>query len=380
MILVGCQGPSGGPQDKPIATKAEKETSVSAKVIRENGNARIDGVPTLGWGRGIGCTYAGAVQAALAVTEHPVDYADIMGFSGLAFRVRWWNSSTDPGNRGWCPSTPVGEFPEEVEATQRCVGWRFRIVSRMDKEKDPHMEDQVAAIVASIDAGRPVVAYPTTENLDMGVIYGYQDRGKSWVLRDYFAKDGTTLVPAEKLGPMIFILDKFAPPIPRRQAIREALELAVKHWTRGRGPTEKHNYLYGRAALEQWSRDIALADDPNAKMTEKELGNLLFLGWWNYSQWADAREAAVRFLDRSGGDVGGPAGEAIRRAARQYEQEAALLSSVTGNKDAFLGPWSGKKPADWTGEVRKREREILAEAARIESAAVEEIRKALAGM
>jgi hypothetical protein len=115
-------------------------------------------------------------------------------------------------------------------------------------------------------------------------------------------------------------------------------------------------------------------------MTEKELGNLLFLGWWNYSQWADAREAAVRFLDRSGGDVGGPAGEAIRRAARQYEQEAALLSSVTGNKDAFLGPWSGKKPADWTGEVRKREREILAEAARIESAAVEEIRKALAGM
>ena len=33
-------------------------------------------------------TYVGALEAALAVTEHPYDYTYLMGVSGLAFRTR----------------------------------------------------------------------------------------------------------------------------------------------------------------------------------------------------------------------------------------------------------------------------------------------------
>ena len=137
------------------------------------------------------------------------------------------------------------------------------------------------------------------------------------------------------------------------------------------------NRLVGKAALEQWSRDIGLADDPAAGLTPKEREGLFFLGWWNFGQWADARAAAVRFLARAGEDLGGDVRAALKRAADQYRQQAELLASCIGRQDAFFGPWTGKKIEDWTPEVRKREREILAEAVRFETAAVAEIQKAL---
>ncbi|MCJ7822309.1 MAG: sigma-70 family RNA polymerase sigma factor, partial [Armatimonadetes bacterium] len=50
----------------------------------------LDGVPTLAWGRGRECTFAGALEAALATTDHPYTYTDLLGFTGLALRTRWF--------------------------------------------------------------------------------------------------------------------------------------------------------------------------------------------------------------------------------------------------------------------------------------------------
>ena len=354
---------------------AEETRDMATKVKREGGKVWIEGVPELHWGKGTECTYAGAVAAALAVTEHPVPYEDIVGFSGLAFRLRWWFSDTERGKRGWCPSTPVGEFPEEVEASQERTGWRFLIDSRMDREKDPHMEDRAKDIAVSIEAGKPVPAYVSSQNLNVGVIYGYQDGGKKWLMRDYFAKDGTTVVPIEKLGPMIFILREFKPTMPRREAVEESLKMAVKHWTRGKSPNGK--YLYGKAALEQWAKDLSLPDDATADLSSQEKGALFFATWWVFSQWHDAREAAVKFLDMAAEKAEGKAGEALKRAKKLYEGEVKLLVSSGQGRDAFLGPWNAGKVENWTPELRKREQEILAAAARLEAAAVAEIEKAV---
>jgi hypothetical protein len=353
-----------------------KENPV-AQVKRDAGRVWVEGVPELRWGADRECTYAGALAAALSVTAHPVSYDDIMGLSGLAFRVRWWLSPTEPGERGWCPSTPVGEFPEEVAATQKRTGWLLFTEARMDRQKDPHMEDVAPMIRAAIETGWPVAAYPTPENLDVGVIYGYQDGGRTWLLRDYFAKDGTTLVAMEKLGPMILIPREFRPAMPRRQALIECLKMGVANWSRGKGPGRKGPYLYGKPALEQWGRDIALADDPAARLSPTERQGLYFLDWWNFSQWADARGAAARFLVRAGEEFGGQVQAVLKRAAERYGQEASLLGSCFRNKDAFLGPWAAKKIDDWTPEVRKREREVLAEAIRLEAAAMAEVEAAL---
>lgn len=337
-----------------------------AQVKREAGKCWIEGVPVLRWGAGKECTCAGALEAALSVTAHPVSYEEIMGLSGLAFRVRW-GAAGKLGKYGWCPSTPVGEFPEEIEATQARTGWRFDVDARMDREKDPHMEDRAADIRAAIESGIPVPAYPTSSNLNMGVIFGYQDEGKTWLVRDYFAKDGTTLVPIEKLGPMI-IIPREHKPVARREAVLAALKTAVTHWGRGSGPEPKCSYLYGEAALAQWARDLALPDTPGG-LTEKETKELFFLNWWNFSQWTDARQAAAKFLANAAKELGGHAGAELRCPAWGCNAESEDLGSVYASKDAFLGPWSGKGIKDWTAEVRKRERELLQQAAMLEQGA-----------
>jgi hypothetical protein len=71
----------------------------------------LEGVPALSWDSGKLCTFIGALEAALAVTEHPHSYTDLMGWSGLAFRIGWYRG--DDGSLG-CPSAAVGEFPEEM--------------------------------------------------------------------------------------------------------------------------------------------------------------------------------------------------------------------------------------------------------------------------
>ncbi len=77
---------------------------MSGTVSRENGKTRIEGIPELGWGKNRECTFAGAMEAALLVTDRPTSYNDIMGYTGLAFRVRWYHGKS--GDR-WCPSSPV---------------------------------------------------------------------------------------------------------------------------------------------------------------------------------------------------------------------------------------------------------------------------------
>ena len=49
----------------------------------------LDGVPTLSWEKDGQTTYCGALAAALSTTDYPYSYVDLMGLSGLAFRIMW---------------------------------------------------------------------------------------------------------------------------------------------------------------------------------------------------------------------------------------------------------------------------------------------------
>ncbi|MAF11821.1 hypothetical protein CMK11_15345 [Candidatus Poribacteria bacterium] len=77
----------------PLATRAENERTntmtplSTATVSHEGDTALIQGLPKFGFPAKMS-TYVGALEAALAVTEHPYDYTHLMGVSGLAFRTR----------------------------------------------------------------------------------------------------------------------------------------------------------------------------------------------------------------------------------------------------------------------------------------------------
>ena len=173
---------------------------MATSVKREGGKVWIEGVPTLSWIKDGECTYAGALAAALAATEYAYSYSEIMGFSGLAFRTRWYQNDT---GAAWCPSSPVGEFPEPMAATEQATGWRFRGVVRLGL-KEPHMEQFAPDIVAAIDSGRPVLAYEP--GLNMAVIYGYEGGGETVLLRDYSTGETPLELPTAKLGAMLIFL------------------------------------------------------------------------------------------------------------------------------------------------------------------------------
>jgi len=320
-------------------------TNLDTNVRHEGDTVWIEGVPALGWNKNQ-CTYAGALEAALAVTERPVSYTQIMGVTGLAFRTRWFQGRI---GQKWCPSSPVGEFPDEIAATQKATGWPMQVICVPD---DPKMERFAPQIVASIDAGRPVPAYEPGLNMD--TIYGYRDGGNTVLLKDYFK--GDIEMPVEKLGWMLLILQDPVQPLSKRDAFLQGLRIAVRNWRREPAPSEKGEYLYGDAALARWAEDLGKIDTLNAADRE----NLLFVSKWCFVSMLDARAEAARFLEQNANELGDNAKTAIQRAAEFYRQEANLLRNVV----------QGNQSDD-------RKREFLAEARTIEAAAIAEIEKAL---
>ncbi|MGD8240380.1 MAG: hypothetical protein PVH68_17630, partial [Armatimonadota bacterium] len=347
-----------------------------ASLRREDGKVWIEGVPTLTWGESSDITFVGAMEAALAATEHPYTADQIMGYSGLAFRVRWTPDGAT-GGKGWCPSIAVGEFPEHQQAVASATGWRFDIVDEMADEGNPRMGRYADRIAAGIESGFPVVGYPDTSDLNVAVAYGYQGEGteRKFLWRTYWSGDSAKEVPAAQIGPWVMIPVEFGgAPDPRRRLL-DTLAIAVHNWRREESQSlNGYRYAWGEVALKAWREDVRRA----AEFTEEQRRGLFFVHWWNFEAWQDARTRAAAFLEDEADTLSPEGRDAVLRAAELYAKEGALLQSQIGKAEAFLGPWTGKDFEDWTPAVREQEQEILSETLRLEREAIGALEEALA--
>lgn len=333
-----------------------------AVLRREDGKVWIRGVPPLAWGRGKECTFAGALEAATKVTDRPCTYADLMGLSALAFRVRWSNAET---KTKWCPSCAVGEMPDEQAALAKLTGWRLPTDWIDAKGRDN--EKLRKKLVASIDAGRAVLAYPPAWN--MGVVYGYEDGGKVLLVRDYDQGEEDYRLPVEQLGPMhVYLGDPVQPPA-LRDCLREALQMGVQNWRRQKhdGGLKDREYWYGDAAFAAWIGDLRSFGKLDAKAQDALRG----LDGWNYVSLHDARRAAVQFLKDWARIMDGEARKALERAAELYDKEAEALKGLVEDKD------KPAKQRDGSQAAREKEIAVLREARKLDAAAIAEIEKAL---
>ncbi|MFO7956157.1 MAG: M56 family metallopeptidase [Candidatus Brocadiia bacterium] len=365
------------PKDATEKTQGAKMSEdAPGTVKREDGKFRVEGVPTMEWGRSCDTTFAGAMEAALAVTDHPYTATQIMGYSGLAFRVRW-AGEPDQGEKTWCGSIPVGEFFETQAAVAEATGWRFRVIDEMANEQDPRMGRYADDIAAAIGSGLPVVGYPTKDDLNVAVAYGCEGEGadRKFLWRTYWSGSEPKVVPAEDVGPWVMIPAEFSGQPDARQRLLDSLSISVRNWHRVRSlHPNGYPYAWGEAALQAWREDIRTADE----LSEERRKELFFANWWNYEIWQDARARAAAFLKDEAPLLAPEARDAVLRAAELYEQEAQLLQAQLGKAEAFLGPWSGKAVDDWTPQVRKREEDILSETRELEARAIAEIQAALA--
>ncbi len=328
----------------------------------------LESVPVLAWGADKDCTFIGALEAALAVTDHPWSYTDLMGVSGLAFRVRWYQ-----GKQGhvWCGSSAVGEQPDEMEAVQRATGWRLRLVNHLDESPAPDTSQYVPDIMASLDAGLPVLAYP--EHYDMALIYAYTDEGRTLLLRDYYSGENVLRIAAEKLGPFLVFVDRHATPQPPREALLGALTMALHNWRRQVLDWGAGVYRYGEACYPAWVSDINQCDE----LTDDERQNLFSTATWNLAGLVGARLAAESYLKAHADLLDGEGREAVRRAAGHYGALNAYLRETLAKENALPGMWSCGSAENWTPEAREGDRQILARCAELDEAAVSELERAL---
>jgi len=336
-------------------------------IINEAGKIYIEAVPQLAWGKGKECTFIGALESALAVTPTPNSYENLMGWSALAFRSRWYHGDT---GRRWCPSSPVGEFPEELAALRRATGLELPMASRLE-QPNATMEDFAIRIAMEIRAGRPLLAYEP--QLNMGVIFGFEDEGLILLMRDYMTDDPVLRLPIEKLGPFICFLGRREAPLSPQAALLEGVRLGVENWHRGSTPAELGRYWLGRAALVKWRDDL----HRTVELPPMSLKLLFFVNWWTFDGLADARSAAERFLRNNEAHLAGSARRHLLAAAALFAEEAQLFRHTLKDKQAFLGPWSNQGMEQWTDATRERETAILNRALAVEADAMGELENLL---
>ncbi len=314
-------------------------------IINEAGKIYIEAVPQLAWGKGKECTFIGALESALAVTATPHTYENLMGWSTLAFRMRWYQGDT---GRRWCPSSPVGESAEEIEMLRRAIGWDLSVESSL-QNGTATPGDFAAAIAREIRSGRPLLAYEP--QLNVAVVFGFEDEARTLLLRDYMTDEPMARLPIEKLGSFLCFLGQQHGALNPREALFAALERGVENWHRTHAATTDGRYWYGRAALLKWREDLQHAEQSDAEGRKL----LFFVNWWVLDSLADSRAAASRFLRRNSEYCIGRQHRHLLQAADLFEEEARMLRHTIAEKQAFLGPWTGKGLEQWTTAVRDRE-------------------------
>jgi len=311
----------------------------------------LEGVPPLGWGKNIECTFFGALDATLRFLGEPVDYVYLMGVSAAAFRLRFHQPD-------WCPSSPDAALDETYgQQALKSIGYSGQFIST-----ETASQEEINRITREeIMKGIPVVSIDLVRVPDWGVVTGYQ--GSTFLCRSYY-DEGNEYSAAEKEPWAILKLEKIRSKPDRLESIRQSFKLAVELANK----KQIDHYANGLAAFDAWIRDLE-----NEAMFRK-LDEATFRRYWHVNGWVydslfDARLAAAKYLQRVEKESSGNEREAISEAARRFD---GVKTALFDNWIYFTLPhWVNKKEAktwtpkgtintdNWGEEMRKKGAETL---------------------
>ncbi len=141
-----------------------------ATVRNKGGKVYIEGVRKVSWDAGEMCEFASSLLSAMRSLGEPVAYPYIMGTSGVAFRFTLTPGECEFGDYSIRNVSPDPHEP--VRRAFRALGYDCILHNKGAKAAD------TARIMASIDRGVPVLAYPVVGPSDCCIVTGYDDRGE----------------------------------------------------------------------------------------------------------------------------------------------------------------------------------------------------------
>lgn len=357
--------------DQPVMS-SDLETHEAPR----NGSYLRGAPPYLGFGERV-CSFAGAMETALAATARPYSYADLMGHSGLAFRTRWFHNpdhqETPYGDQPWHPVSPHGEQPDVLERLSVATGWQFRM-EVFDPSEVLRHEQLTTDLVLSVFSGAPVVVGYRT---DMGVAHGYHIWSMSYLLRHQQAPDETPLrvkyVDEGIHGPFIY-LEESREPSSEIEGFAAGLRLAI--WNHRERQSEGA-FLFGESALAAWREAVESWD--TLSPSDREL--LFQVNWWTLLHLWDARQAAVAYLQGQRELIDGSAQQNLDAAIESYTRETELLHQFLQEHAELVAWWGGKGGVSaWEPQVRHNQIDLMERATGLETRAVASLEAALGNL
>jgi hypothetical protein len=344
--MCGCP-----PQD--AMPPAPRERSRISIVRERPGDVRVEGVgPIRGFANGRDCTFIHCLELVLESVGRKIAYDELMGISGMAFRLQFRTGNWDVGN----PDPLVGEncLPALFEG----IGWGYEVkVVRRDDYLE--VDALCRAINKSIDGGMPVLAANVIPPEDWGIIVGYRGP-RTWLCRSF--NGGAEQIDKLATGwptAVVLLTHRKNRPDPVKvhaESIRRAVELYER---KGMGSN-----VLGARAFEDWRDELRSPKDRS----------YVHANFWTYVNLIDARGAAVRYL-RGIAKEFGPKESYLGTAAEHYDKEVRLLLQGIGNVPSEQA-YGNMMPA---AELRNKQIETLRQAQGLEEKAVEAMRKAVSG-
>ncbi len=312
------------------------------------GMVRIEGIaPIAGFAKGRDSTFMHCLELILDASGTPVSYDELMGISGLAFRIQFRVGPWDVGN---CDPL-VGEncLPELFTA----LGWQYDVwVVRQGELAEADLLKR--AIRRSIDAERPVLAANIIPPEDWGIITGYL-ADDTWLCRSYNGDAQRTDRRAQGWPSGVVILTKRVGSGNIKEAHRNSIRRAVELWDKRR----HEEYALGERAFEEWCRSLRTVTT----------ADYVHANFWTYIGLIDARASASRYLRQIAPEFGSSQ-QALLDAAEWYEKETRLLLSGLNVVPSARSLGGAMPPI----EMRTRQIDTLRQAQTYEKNAIDKLR------
>ncbi|TFG18467.1 MAG: hypothetical protein EU530_09290 [Promethearchaeota archaeon] len=289
----------------------------------------LPNIGVLGWGISGESSFMGALARIMEYYNEYIDYIDLMGFSGAAFRI-------NIAQPQWCPSAP-DMFPKLHFS--KYLGYELTPYFNPSKDESKRIETQkdfIKLIKKEINKNHPVIAIDLVEVPEWGIITGY--KRSDLYCRTYY--DGIDKnydkhpLPAynvaQKIPWGLFTAKKIGEPLDRKISVKESLIWVLKHWSVGKIEESSDGYYAnGINAYETWieqlqdedrhqysheqtHQQVSMANVHNFLERNPYLMNMMANAWM-YNAYYDARATAVQFIERLSSEYKGVTQDLIRQ-------------------------------------------------------------------
>jgi len=332
-----------------------------AKVNRMPDAKIIEGIEPLSWESEEMISFIACVRRVLAHYGEQHNYMYLMGISGMAFRIHFFD--------GWCPSSP------DPGCGFNCSEVLLRTLGRESEEyfAESPFEKMPGAltktemrqkIIEGIERGAPVIAIDIVQVPEWGIITGYQNSKQDFFCRSYFDFGMDDYNIAEKTPWIAITIGEKGESLSGEEAVRQSLAIAQMV-----GRTEKfENYFSGTAGLEAWiaalENEASFATIALAEARPEDVPTLA--NAWIYGTFRADRSVAAEFL-RTYAGVFGKMQSATQELACIYDKQVELLKA---GAEHVVCPYMGDR-REWTQELRDKEAAVLKEVLTLEREALE---------